>query len=225
MDRIDHYYAVQHRDSEAFLEVIPVRISDREPSRTFRTGTPVCVRRRDTRPIATQASDDAAMWHYDQHGKIISKGGARDFLVLTAVFVERRAPLSAGLKRVGTWEVMLCNQEGTAIITAHQQWSISADGTIRLRADPSVCLAVSAQSHEDDSISILTAAPYSEAKHARLTWHLGWYVEPEVPLLDRFVGCMLGLATGDALGAPFEGWYARPPQVPHCQGGGIRLPA
>jgi ADP-ribosyl-[dinitrogen reductase] hydrolase len=32
---------------------------------------------------------------------------------------------------------------------------------------------------------------------------------PEVPLRDRFVGCLLGCAVGDALGAPYEGLWGR----------------
>ena len=44
-------------------------------------------------------------------------------------------------------------------------------------------------------------APESNAARSRLP--------ADVPLRDRFVGCLLGCAVGDALGAPFEGLWAR----------------
>lgn len=34
------------------------------------------------------------------------------------------------------------------------------------------------------------------------------------PIEDRFIGSILGLAIGDAMGMPFEGWY--PDQIKHC---------
>ena len=42
----------------------------------------------------------------------------------------------------------------------------------------------------------------------------------DVPLRDRFVGCLLGCAVGDALGAPFEGlWSHSIPDEPALLGG------
>jgi hypothetical protein len=61
---------------------------------------------------------------------------------------------------------------------------------------------------------------YSQEAHSESTWLVGHSSESAPPLSDRFVGCLLGLAVGDSLGSPLEGWAA--PEIAILHPTGIR---
>ena len=66
----------------------------------------------------------------------------------------------------------------------------------------------------------LTVRKYSREAHADSTWLVGHSSGTAPPLADRFVGCLLGLAVGDSLGSPLEGWAA--PEIAILHPTGIR---
>ena len=50
-----------------------------------------------------------------------------------------------------------------------------------------------------------TVKNYGKDLHRESTWFVGACFDHTPPLLDKFVGCLLGLAVGDSLGSPLEG--------------------
>lgn len=161
------------------------------------------------------------MWKYDNE-RLISMGGERDSLVLTAQWVA--TPGSGLQSEGGRWELILCNAEGSMNKTAHQDWVLCADGLIRLKATGMV-LTLDASEEASQELNGqkwpgLTMRNYARDAHASCTWLVGEISGPAPPLRDRFIGCLLGLAVGDSLGSPLEGWSA--PEIAILNPTGVR---
>ena len=59
---------------------------------------------------------------------------------------------------------------------------------------------------------------YAKETHSESTWLVGESSGPAPELQVRFVGSLLGLAIGDSLGSPVEGWAASEIAILHPTG-------
>ena len=148
MDSLSDFVVIMHRKSGLCIDVRPAREGQAETGPdAFKRNARVGLRektlavRQSAMPVAQNgeiagqnpngvAGRVAAgqMWKYDGE-KLVSMGGERDSLVLTAQWIETPG---AGLQEEGgRWELILCNSEGSMNHTANQHWELCADGTIR----------------------------------------------------------------------------------------------
>ena len=135
MERLSDFVAIVHRKSGLFVDVRPAREGQAETGAdAFRRNARVGLREKTFADRAGASGRVAAgqMWKYEGD-RLISMGGERDSLVLTAQWVE--TPGSGLQDEGGRWETILCNAEGSMNHMAHQHWQLCADGTIRLRAN------------------------------------------------------------------------------------------
>ena len=221
MEGLSDFSALVHRQSGLLVDVRPAREGQAETGPdAFKRNARIGLRGKNVGPSRGGGRPGIApgqMWKY-AGDRLISMGGERDSLVLTAQWIETPG---AGLqKEGGRWELILCNAEGSMNHTAHQHWLLCADGTIRLRANGMVLSPDHAWSEDlnGQTWPSLTMRQYRKEAHAELTWLVGDSSGPAPPLLDRFTGCLLGLAVGDSLGSPVEGWAASEIAILHPTG-------
>ena len=135
MERLSDFVAIVHRKSGLFVDVRPAREGQAETGAdAFRRNARVGLREKTFADRAGESGRVAAgqMWKYEGD-RLVSMGGERDSLVLTAQWVE--TPGSGLQDEGGRWETILCNAEGSMNHMAYQHWQLCADGTIRLRAN------------------------------------------------------------------------------------------
>jgi len=135
MERLSDFVAIVHRKSGLFVDVRPAREGQAETGAdAFRRNARVGLREKTGTDRADMSCRIAAgqMWKYEGD-RLVSMGGERDSLVLTAQWVE--TPGSGLQDEGGRWETILCNAEGSMNHMAYQHWQLCADGTIRLRAN------------------------------------------------------------------------------------------
>ena len=224
MEELSDFCALVHRHSELLVDVRPAREGQAETGQdAFKRNARIGLRGKisssntGSRSGASPRVAPGQMWKYEGD-RLISMGGERDSLVLTAQWVETPG---AGLqKEGGRWELILCNAEGSMNHTAHQHWLLCADGTVRLSANGMV-LSPDREWSEDlngQTWPGLTVRKYEKAAHSESTWLFGNSSGPESSLLGRFTGCLLGLAVGDSLGSSVEGWAASEIAILHPTG-------
>lgn len=223
MEEMTDFVEIVHRKSGLYVDVRPAREGQTETGMdAFKRNARVGLREKtiDCGNSGGGSGSNAApgqMWRYEGD-RLVSMGGERDSLVLTAQWVE--TPGSGLQEEGGRWELILCNAEGSMNHTAHQQWLLAADGTIRLRATGMV-LAVDHAWGEKLNGQLwpgLTMRKYTKNAHAETTWLVGESSGPAPSLQDRCAGCLLGLAVGDSLGSPVEGWAASEIAILHDTG-------
>ena len=135
MEIMSDFATIAHRKSGLFVDVRPAREGQAETgSDAFRRNARIGLREKTFVDRAGTSRRVAAgqMWKYENE-RLISMGGERDSLVLTAQWVE--TPGSGLQDEGGRWELILCNAEGSMNHTAYQHWYLCADGTIRLKSN------------------------------------------------------------------------------------------
>eukprot|EP00961_Rhodomonas_salina_P228736 3091624-Rhodomonas_salina.1 len=206
MEGRSDFFLLAHRASRHFVSVRPARPGqDVAGSDAFKSWNEVWLS--GTR-IEEREKQGGQLWKFID-GRIVSQGGMNKGLALTTAFIEEKHVGGGRRNDPGVWKVFICNQGELTNSTAQQEWAFLGDGTIRLKSDQRKCLAPAKEvTASDEAETGLTVANYEASKHALLSWFIGYSMEASVPLANKFLGCVLGLAVGDALGCGFEGWAA-----------------
>jgi hypothetical protein len=218
-DEPSDFGPVVHRESGAVLDVRPAQPGGSTTPGSYRFGARVFLRKRPERWPLPGSCPVGQGWQYDGR-KLVADGGGS--FILTAMFVQSDKAAYAGYEPGGAWEVMLCNHESSSNHTAVQQWDVLKDGTIRVHGDRARCLAPVMLRREGDIDPDggfrLTVVDYDPAQHTRFVWCVRFSSPVAISRTDQCVGLLLGAASGDSLGSPFEGWTAQEIAIMHPAG-------
>mmetsp|Transcript_35919 Transcript_35919/g.112354 ORF Transcript_35919/g.112354 Transcript_35919/m.112354 type:complete len:305 (-) Transcript_35919:32-946(-) len=195
MDLLSDFFPIMHKESGYFLAIdnVSTRIGGEMPLCLSPTT-------RSWRSFEAK-SEKGIMWKFVANKFVPSNC---ESLVLTAKYIkDPKDTLSVGKK---VWDLSVCGFGGSVHDDVEQRWIVRADGTIRMFGNDKLCLGKGGSLPNGSTGCLVNVLEYDKAQHSELIWMIGFSNDISVSMEDRYLGCLLGLTVGDALGFAHEGW-------------------